>query len=52
MKDPDFTIRKVTNGYIVFSAKDQSEHLFLNSRDMGEWLEKLDPTPEPLAPTE
>ena len=52
MKDDDFKVRKVSNGYIVLSCADNSETIFATAKDMGKWFADLDKKTETPAPTE
>lgn len=49
----DYKIRRVSNGFIVLTCKDNTEMIFSTAKQMGKWFaDELEPeTPAP-APTE
>lgn len=54
MKDDDYKVRKVSNGYVVVTCADNSETIFTNAKQMGKWFADKEPetTPEVIPPSE
>jgi len=50
MKDEDYKVRKVSNGYVVVTCADNSETIFTNAKQMGKWFADKEPEPEQIPP--
>lgn len=47
MKDDDYKVRKVSNGYVVVTCADNSETIFSTAKQMGKWFADKEPEPAP-----
>lgn len=47
MKDDDYKVREVSNGYVVVTCADNSETIFSTAKEMGKWFAAKEPEPAP-----
>lgn len=47
MKDDDYKVREVSNGYVVVTCADNSETIFTTAKQMGKWFADKEPETEP-----
>lgn len=52
MKDDDYKVRKVSNGYVVVTCADNSETIFTTAKQMGKWFADKEPETEAIPPSE